>query len=339
MKPTSHAFTLLETLAVLSILAMLFALLWGIIAGFSGSRTRSLQRNERSQLVRSLAQLLADDLAAAIQDPVQGVLTEQSGDDAIRRFGLLGTDRTLRIDVIAIDPFAPVASDDDNNQRYAAMGQVNAPASKVPELKTVFYNFTVANTEATAQIGATALSTESLNLPTVPTEQYQVKPEWYNNSQLVGLTRRELDFETSVEAVKSYGSLNANEVIDGQFRYFDGNNWHNDWNSITQKGLPSAIETVLQLKPFTTNTAPEFRRMIVYLPTASASKQTPFARNKPKPAEPTNYQPQVIQQPAVQQPSIVQQPTVQQPSIETQSQTPANPPEKSTEREQDWIRH
>ncbi|MDR3110036.1 MAG: hypothetical protein LBU65_10195 [Planctomycetaceae bacterium] len=336
MKPHHHAFTLLETLAVLSILVMLFALLWGIIAGFSGSRTRSLQRNERSQLVRSLAQLLADDLAAAIQDPVQGVLTEQSGDDAIRRFGLLGTDRTLRIDVISIDPFAPVASDDDSsNQRYAAMGLVNAAPSKVPELKTVFYNFTAANTEATVQQNATALSTESLDLPTVPTEQYQVKPAWYN-SQSVGLTRRELDFETSSEAVKSYGSLNANEVIDGQFRYFDGSNWHNDWNSITQKGLPSAIETVLQLKPPAANTAPEYRRMVVYLPTASANKQTPFARNKPKPPEQTVYQ-----QPTIQQPAIIQQPAVQQPSIEiqTQSETPANQPEKSTEREQDWIRH
>ncbi|GHT11062.1 hypothetical protein FACS1894170_04150 [Planctomycetales bacterium] len=39
------------------------------------------------------------------------------------------------------------------------------------------------------------------------------------------------------------------EVIDCRFRYFDGENWHDTWNSRTQNRLPAAVEFVYRIQP------------------------------------------------------------------------------------------
>jgi prepilin-type N-terminal cleavage/methylation domain-containing protein len=39
------------------------------------------------------------------------------------------------------------------------------------------------------------------------------------------------------------------EVIDCRFRYFDGANWHDAWNSRTRNRLPAAIEFVYRIQP------------------------------------------------------------------------------------------
>ena len=45
------------------------------------------------------------------------------------------------------------------------------------------------------------------------------------------------------------GTMWAPEVIDCRFRYYDGKNWLDSWNSIEQSGLPLAIETTMKLMP------------------------------------------------------------------------------------------
>jgi hypothetical protein len=38
------------------------------------------------------------------------------------------------------------------------------------------------------------------------------------------------------------------EVVGVEFRYFDGQGWSDEWNSLTRKSLPMAVEVVLRLK-------------------------------------------------------------------------------------------
>lgn len=132
-----RAFTLLELLVVLALFVALLGILWNVIALFTRSQTQGQRLAERSQMVRSLAQLFEDDLRAAIQDPIHPHVFEP-GDDDIRRFGLSGSPQSLRIDVIEINPFA---SSELGQQQAAIFGEGLPIQAKATELKTVFYEF------------------------------------------------------------------------------------------------------------------------------------------------------------------------------------------------------
>lgn len=54
------------------------------------------------------------------------------------------------------------------------------------------------------------------------------------------------------------GSMWAPEVVDCRFRYFDGSDWFDAWNSIERNGLPAAIEVSLKL--MTLDDVEELRR-------------------------------------------------------------------------------
>lgn len=126
----------MELLLTLALFAVLIGMLWNIISLFSKTQLQGTQLAERSQLVRSLSQLLEDDLKAAIQDPIHPH-ENSTGDDDVRRFGLSGSSRMLRIDVIEINPFVTVTP----QPRQALLGEVQTATPRAAELKTVFYNF------------------------------------------------------------------------------------------------------------------------------------------------------------------------------------------------------
>ncbi len=319
-------FTLLELVAALAIFVVFIGLLWSILATFAKSRQRGIRLGERSQLVRSLAQLLSDDLAAAIQDPIHPHQEATGGDDSIRRFGLSGTTTTLRIDLVEINPFAPTVVR-ERQARAAAMGELSPTEARVPELKTVYYDF----------------------LPLGGSER-----------KGVGLVRREIDFETAeIPGLEDGETALMPEVVGCVFRYFDGRNWRNDWDSIANNGLPVAIETTLRLMPLDEvgrlqqnakpdveeNTdidalatsqgfaAPISQRIVVHLPTSPIRKYREYERAKPAP------RPETVTSNRVRQPAVVQQASVQ-PSI-GQTATPQPPPVEEASPKaptQQWIR-
>jgi hypothetical protein len=70
-----------------------------------------------------------------------------------------------------------------------------------------------------------------------------------------GLARRELDRATTLWAAQQ-GTLDgtsvsatvlAPEVSALKFRYFDGDNWFDEWDTEQQGGLPAAVEVVIEL--------------------------------------------------------------------------------------------
>jgi hypothetical protein len=186
----------------------------------------------------------------------------------VRRFGLFGTARSIRVDVLQ-----PTAA-----QLTAAAGDFEEPAARpdrpiqVPELRTVQYWLAEAGLEEAER--TTALS---------------------------GLIRQELDWETPVdgrgpgpaalgqssETVSPGGRrgpssavasdpmvveglaadpedpavLQVPEVVGLEFRYFDGTSWSSQWNSLQRKSLPVAIEVILKLrKPEDPGRRPASRR-------------------------------------------------------------------------------
>ena len=83
------------------------------------------------------------------------------------------------------------------------------------------------------------------------------------------------------EEFTSVESIDAEEVSHLEFRYYDGANWQETWDSTTQNGLPVAIEIIMTLRnpnsdgdQFSTKTPDPYalgetkHRMVVALPLA-----------------------------------------------------------------------
>ncbi len=160
-----RGFTLLEVVIASLLVAVLMGAVYQALFIYRKMFERGESQTEEIQLIRTLSQQLSDDLVGAIQDPVF-VDPRSHEPSGARRFGLFGTSTELRIDVLQIPAFqlapTPTAEEMENTTKPHKL--------QAPELRTVYYTF---NDSA---------SVDS-KLP----------------DSRVGLTRRELDFETPEE--------------------------------------------------------------------------------------------------------------------------------------------
>jgi len=226
-----RAFTLVEMLLATALCAVLLGALWMLMSTYGELFDKGQQQVERVQLCRALLEQLADDLRSAIQDPLPGTADEAAGAAQRRRFGLFGSSRELRLDMLQLTPHQgnpiPVGR--------TGGGSEETKTARVPELRTVHYSFLVP--------GAGDETAESRNS---------------------GLVRRELDFETPLQQAAHLDAADESHAADDpdtgddtrlwvpevaslQFRYFDGRGWSDAWNSLERKSLPAAVEIQLQL--------------------------------------------------------------------------------------------
>lgn len=136
--------TLLEILVALGLMSLILGFVWGMVTLFSNNYLSSERRIGRAQLVRSISQMLSDDLEAAVQDPIHPL--QNVGNDQtvfVRRFGLRGDATSLQIDVVEPNLLVETASVADNRAAAATSSKPTRP--QVPELKTVFYEFVPIN--------------------------------------------------------------------------------------------------------------------------------------------------------------------------------------------------
>ena len=199
--------TLLEILLVLGMMTTLFGMIWGLMALYSRHYVSNENRVGRTQLVRSISQMLDEDLASAVQDPIHPTRRDLTGATAIRRFGLRGDSSSLSIDVVQPNLFAETASPAEN---IAALTRGGKPAgAQVPELKTIFYEFVPINARQTDDAASGASSGEndsgsrligSLETPT-PTSSGDKLGAAVPLTRKFGLSRRELDFETPEDSL------------------------------------------------------------------------------------------------------------------------------------------
>jgi len=269
-----RAFTLLEVLIVLGLLVVILGAIWGIVEMFQRSFVRGETRAERSTLVRSLSQLVTDDLCCAIQDPLHPA--REPNTSAVRRFGLSGTNTSMRIDVLQINPFRTGAT----TTQYGV---------EAPELKTVYYDYvlmsptgggltrreldfetptggmpshnTSANmsddpdtlgtqsaigseTRSLTDIGSTSLADTAVAANTTRVQQ-QPMPMMPPEMMAANAAAR----YAANEALQL--EMSAPEVVGCWIRYYDGSRWRDSWNSLNRRGLPVAFEITLKMMPLT----------------------------------------------------------------------------------------
>ncbi|MCL2119274.1 MAG: prepilin-type N-terminal cleavage/methylation domain-containing protein [Planctomycetaceae bacterium] len=268
-----RAFTLFEVLIVMGLLVVIFAAIWGIVEMFQRSFVRGETRAERSTLVRSLSQLVTDDLGCAIQDPLHPA--RELNANAVRRFGLSGTNTSLRIDVLQINPFR-------------TGGMTTQYGVQAPELKTVYYDYTLLSptggglvrreldfetpsgmsgqqNAANANMGddfdspvsLSAIGSETRSLAdygsTSLTDSVSAANIAYAQQQPMAMMPPEI---MAANAAARYAAneklqleMSAPEVVGCWFRYYDGSQWRDNWNSLNRRGLPVAIEITLKMMP------------------------------------------------------------------------------------------
>ena len=271
-----HGFTLIEVLIVMGLLVVIFGAIWGIVETFSKSFTRGEMRAERSQLVRSLSQLVTDDLGCAIQDPLHPA--RESNGSTVRRFGLSGSNTSMRIDVMQINPFRT----GNMTVQYGV---------QAPELKTVYYDFAMYSptgggltrreldfetptgspgqsqmqsdlgddtgadfddTGGLAAIGSDSPSLADYGGGTSLAESVTIANQSQTYQQQMMMPP---EMMAAQQAARNYANdqlqleMSAPEVVGCWFRYYDGSQWQDNWNSLERKGLPVAIEITLKLMP------------------------------------------------------------------------------------------
>ena len=270
-----RGFTLLEILIATALMTTLLWSLWALMDVYSDLFKKGQARTEQSQLVRSLSQLLTDDLRSAIQDPAVPPPKTSRTQMAARRFGMYGTSDYLRIDILQVPPFpiAPTPTSDEMESTSLPGSPLEGEVriAQAPELRTVYYEFMAPRAPSTGEGFEVDAELES--------DQPDARP---------GLTRRELDFETPDEDFEADSEIQsaipddfqietfddsmmeeeeesfdeilesepddsvmwAPEVVGLRFRYFDGRGWRSSWDSLQRKGLPVAVEVKMQISSF-----------------------------------------------------------------------------------------
>jgi len=317
-KPARRGYTLLELLLALSLTAVVLLIIsMGVsvqMRAFNNARSRV----ERAQLARVLLHRMADDLRGALppgeaassgtstntsasgssggnQDTAAGTSDDSSEDETSQSettvqvdFGddaTTSADTTLagvygEFDWLRIDVARAVRSDTTSSDGSAS---ADSTTQAVRQIETIVY-YVVTSDEANAQ---------TLSSDTKPAGG--------------GLVRRELARPMATWAAQAgaleYRDLSlaplASEVTAVEFRYHDGSDWFEAWDTATTGKLPRAIEIRLFLSPIasdqsrasgsttgtsaTSEESPDVQyRLIVPMPfedsvgpTASGSSKTP----------------------------------------------------------------
>ena len=249
----SSGFTLLELLISMSLLIVLFSVIWSLIRVYSGYYAAGTRRIDRAQLVRALSQLLHDDLGAAIQDPIHPLPPSLAAEDVVRRFGLLGKADSLRVDVIQINPLSP--GSDVYFTRQASAGPVQDIKMQVPELKTIYYDFHPLTAQSFGKQSGLVRRELSFEAPASNSASSSNNAGMSVNPLLAGLENQAAlhQPQTLAERLLHENDPNAMwapEIVEIRFRYGDGaNNWLDSWDSLEKNGLPVAVEVTMKLMP------------------------------------------------------------------------------------------
>lgn len=353
-------FTLLEVLLAVGLSAVMLGALWTLLSMQMRLFAEDPVRVTRAQLVRSLLQLLAEDLESvlpavpakaaaeelglargvvegAADDRADGVIEQQDdpaagaaaigsssrrssagavADTAVdfttppnSEFGLIGTPESLQFDVLRPVP-ALIRSADDTAGTYHRGRRRNVErSSRVPEMCRVTYRFEPPpDNRRSAAPEPSGLIRQAWHWET--RAQHESEPGPLSElQQPAGRAASETgnSYEPSQQRGSDYrdepadGSRQTDvvpEVVELEFRYFDGTRWSSWWDSQSMGRLPQAVELRMRLAmdeqkreppaaarletgPEESNAATQpprqdsFFRTVVYLPAARKSHAQP----------------------------------------------------------------
>lgn len=248
----ARGFTLLEILLATGLAATLLLGLWSLFSIYTSLFETGQTKTEQSQLARALLEQLTDDLHSAIQDPIPGVPAETRTSAPLRRFVLSGSSDQLRLDVLQLTPLQGNLTPVGDSEQFLR----EPPAARVPELRTVTYTFQEprGSSDAVVQsLPGLVRREQDFETPSI------TEPGSDLASQLseLGISASGIPGAASAVESPSPDSLGPElvdasiiwvpEVVSLEFRYSDGSGWTSDWNSLSRKSLPVAVEVALQL--------------------------------------------------------------------------------------------
>lgn len=272
-----RAFTLIEVLITTVLTSVLLWGMWGVIGTYLDLFNKGERIAELSQLVRGLTQQLEADLkgvvpvfnkqqseensnsssatntfsqndeSASTLDTSDSVNSFQAGQSSsVVQFGLVGSSRTLRLDLIQMVPEKKVDEDSLDTEE----SEEKSFQPKVSELRTVIYTFEKGHEWSPAD-----------NEPPpgfirreMSWEEYLVMQSYSNQSSgdsSTESTEKVLEQETEYDEDwpgNDEKVIWAPEIYNLKFRYFNGNIWLGEWNSYSSNSLPAAVEVVFAME-------------------------------------------------------------------------------------------
>ena len=241
-------------------------------------------RVERELVSRNALQMMANDVRAAIQHKA----TDFGGLNTLLETQQLMLGNLTEEEVDERDGEDPVLDEEEVSFRPTMLGTANAimlDISRLPRLDQ--YNPLI---EKASERESTVSDIKSVAYFFSPiTAGYDPKVARRENEIRGGMYRREIDRavanfrgqETLQIQPDDFAQLVASEIAEIQFRYFDGNNWTQQWDSDEEGGFPRAVEISIVVDPRRTSSATtgyqyngfdqtimERHRLTVFLPMA-----------------------------------------------------------------------
>jgi type II secretory pathway pseudopilin PulG len=281
-RPQRRAFSLLEVILALALTGMIVGAIAMAIQLHLVALKKQQEGIERALIARNVMEVLATDIRAAMQykpyDSANMVNVQEAGEglsgDAVEQAadGLTGGETggvtagggsTGSIadvgSMLGGDPASePVSSDDIQGSSavlcrpgfYGNATEMMFDISRLPRMDQ--YNPMVISSSNMVSIPSD-VKTTSYFLDTTG----QLGGDPLNQNSMGGLYRRQLDHATADYAnengtmlsSKATTELLATEVVEVNFRYFDGEDWQTDWNSDDQGGFPMAVEIAMIIDP------------------------------------------------------------------------------------------
>lgn len=259
-----RAFTLMETLAALTILGLVVSSLGASLHLYWKYRSISRSQITAAQLQRGLVEDLTSDLRLTLQDPIAlrtapvsptNRIDSASGDTGGERF-LNVTEQVLEL------------PSDLRNQPVHFVGTSHALAVLHEQRNPRFDQArSIYQPAALTHVVWWVNTDGSIRLPLFHSGPQQI-PVTVNASKdrkgLVRITRSDSG-GSSDSSPDDDDWLVAANVISLRLRYFDGESWRTDWNSFQQHTLPLAVEVCITIEDEPDYESP----VVIWLPQAS----------------------------------------------------------------------
>ena len=275
------AYTLLEVLLALALSVIVFGAIAMAIKIHLVALAQQQTTIERKQIARSVLEMMANDLRAAIQYKA----ADYSGLENLLATRQLATGPSMADPASAMNPAA--TAEDLTSEIEAAVAGENEDESEEesadePEVideEEVSFRPTMIGNERVLMIDISRLPRVDQYNPLIASAEAllqspsDVKSIAYFYSSATGGVESEVDFQEAAatgglyrrevdRAVASFmgdiglvsqpdaqSKLLASEIAQISFRYFDGSDWQSDWDSEENSGFPPAIEISIVIDP------------------------------------------------------------------------------------------
>ncbi|MEL7498095.1 MAG: hypothetical protein AAFN77_10825 [Planctomycetota bacterium] len=254
-----NAYTLLELILALALSLVVIMAIGMAIQLYLVALTNQQNYIERKTIARGVGEMVANDLRGGIQYKA----ADYSDLENLVQSQMMMINQAASIDPTTGEPTEgessetpPVVDEDNVAFRPTMIGDntsILIDVSRLPRLDE--YNPLIANVESPVQTPSDIKSVAYFVSLTDGGADTGV--EFAGTAAPGGLYRRAIDRAVAsyngdtglVANPDEYSRLVAGEVAEIQFRYFDGEEWLNQWDSVESGGFPTAIEIVIVLDP------------------------------------------------------------------------------------------